>query len=116
MLLLQKRLSFFNSFGFAFWVPPQFDRVFIAFSSQGGHLNERSIARPVFPLFSLFVTAVSLCAVSSPFKVIIYASFGLDYFEDGFTYDADYEDDADDVVGPNPRGCHSVVSCFWLIM
>jgi membrane-anchored glycerophosphoryl diester phosphodiesterase (GDPDase) len=48
--------------------------------------------------------------------VIIYASFGLDYFEDGFTFDADYEDDADDEVGPNPRGCHSVVSCFWLIM
>jgi hypothetical protein len=48
--------------------------------------------------------------------VIIYASFGLDFFEDFFIYDSDYDDDADDLTGPNPYGCHSVVACFWLIM
>jgi hypothetical protein len=48
--------------------------------------------------------------------VIIFASFGLDYFEDFFIYDSDYDDDADDLTGPNPYGCHSVVACFWLIM
>jgi len=47
--------------------------------------------------------------------VIIYASFGLEFFENYFIYDADYEDDATD-EDPNPRGCHSVVSCAWLIL
>lgn len=49
-------------------------------------------------------------------QVIIYASFGLDNFEPAFMHDADYEDDADDKMTPNPRGCHSVVGCFWLIL
>jgi hypothetical protein len=42
--------------------------------------------------------------------VLIYASFGLELFESYFTFGTD--DDNDD----NPRGCHSVVSCAWLIM
>ena len=40
--------------------------------------------------------------------VVIYAQFGLENFEDFFLYDGD-TDDGDE------RGCHSVVSCFWLI-
>ena len=41
--------------------------------------------------------------------VIIFASFGLDLFESQFTYGTDDSDD-------NPLGCHSVMSCSWLIM
>ena len=48
--------------------------------------------------------------------VVIFASFGLQLFESDFIYDEFYEDDADDQSEPNPRGCHSVVSCAWLIM
>jgi len=48
--------------------------------------------------------------------VVIFASFGLEYFENYFHYDMDYEDDADDLSKPNPYGCHSVVACFWLIL
>lgn len=40
--------------------------------------------------------------------VAIYAQFGLEYFENWFTYDGD-TDDAESV------GCHSAVSCFVLI-
>ena len=40
--------------------------------------------------------------------VVIYAQFGLEFFEDYFLYDGD-TDDADE------RGCHSVVSCIFLI-
>jgi hypothetical protein len=42
--------------------------------------------------------------------VLIYASFGLELFESYFTFGTDDENDE------NPRGCHSVVSCAWLIM
>jgi len=41
--------------------------------------------------------------------VVIYSSFALELFEDHFTYGVD--DEAD-----NPRGCHSVVGCSWLIL
>lgn len=48
--------------------------------------------------------------------VIIFASFGLKYFEPYFVYDEEYDDDSDDITGLNPYGCHSVVACAWLIM
>jgi hypothetical protein len=48
--------------------------------------------------------------------VVIFASFGLQFFESHFMYDESYDDDADDATNPNPRGCHSVVSCSWLIL
>jgi hypothetical protein len=40
--------------------------------------------------------------------MIIYAQFGLEFFEDWFTYDGDADDE-------EAVGCHSVVSCFVLI-
>jgi hypothetical protein len=40
--------------------------------------------------------------------IIIYAQFGLEFFEEWFTYDGDADDGSQ-------QGCHSVVSCFILI-
>jgi len=40
--------------------------------------------------------------------VIIYAQFGLEYFEDWFVYDGEADDE-------EARGCHSAVSCAFLI-
>jgi hypothetical protein len=40
--------------------------------------------------------------------IVIYAQFGLEYFEEWFTYDIDADDE-------EIKGCHSVVSCFVLI-
>ena len=47
--------------------------------------------------------------------VIIYAQFGVQYFEDYFEYDGDLlmVDDVDEKAGYH--GCQSVVSCFFLI-
>jgi len=61
----------------------------------------KSITVPAFQLalvFYLFIVTV-----------IIYAQFGLEFFEDWFVYDGDADDG-------EARGCHSVVSCFWLIL
>jgi hypothetical protein len=40
--------------------------------------------------------------------VVIYAQFGLEYFEDWFVFDGEADD-------AEAKGCHSVVSCFFLI-
>jgi len=61
----------------------------------------KSITVPAFQLALVFYLFV--------ITVIIYAQFGLEFFEEWFVYDADADDDS-------PPGCHSVVSCFWLIL
>jgi len=60
----------------------------------------RSITAPAQQLAVVFYTFV--------ITVVIYAQFGVVYFEDWFVYDGDADDG-------DSRGCHSVVSCFWLI-
>ena len=61
-------------------------------------------------------TQLGIVAYLFVIMVVIFASFGLQLFESDFIYDEFYEDDADDQTDANPRGCHSVVSCAWLIM
>eukprot|EP00615_Pteridomonas_danica_P011690 CAMPEP_0114330802 /NCGR_PEP_ID=MMETSP0101-20121206/1993_1 /TAXON_ID=38822 ORGANISM="Pteridomonas danica, Strain PT" /NCGR_SAMPLE_ID=MMETSP0101 /ASSEMBLY_ACC=CAM_ASM_000211 /LENGTH=1284 /DNA_ID=CAMNT_0001460933 /DNA_START=3986 /DNA_END=7840 /DNA_ORIENTATION=+ len=60
----------------------------------------RSITRPLPQLAVVFYTFV--------LTVIIYAQFGVNYFEEWFQYDS-LADDGE------KHGCHSVVACFWLI-
>jgi len=52
---------------------------------------------------------LGIVAYTFVITVVIYAHFGLTLFEDSFVYDPDADDD-------DPVGCHSVVSCFWLIL
>lgn len=61
----------------------------------------RSITKPAPQLGIVLYTFIV--------TVVIYASFGLEYFEEFFVYD-EYDDEQ-----PEQRGCHSVVACFWLI-
>jgi hypothetical protein len=60
----------------------------------------KSFTRPLPQLGIVFYTII--------ITVIIYAQFGLAYFEDYFMFDV-FSDDDD-------PGCHSVVACFFLIM
>eukprot|EP00615_Pteridomonas_danica_P005853 CAMPEP_0114339576 /NCGR_PEP_ID=MMETSP0101-20121206/7817_1 /TAXON_ID=38822 ORGANISM="Pteridomonas danica, Strain PT" /NCGR_SAMPLE_ID=MMETSP0101 /ASSEMBLY_ACC=CAM_ASM_000211 /LENGTH=2941 /DNA_ID=CAMNT_0001472581 /DNA_START=113 /DNA_END=8938 /DNA_ORIENTATION=+ len=60
----------------------------------------KSLTRPLPQLGIVFYTII--------ITVIIYAQFGLAYFEDFFMFDV-FSDDDD-------PGCHSVVACFFLIM
>lgn len=55
-------------------------------------------------------TQLGIVAYTFVITVVIYAQFGLRVFEDTFVYDPDADDE-----NPSP-GCHSVVSCFWLIL
>ena len=60
----------------------------------------RSVTDNIVPLGWVFY--LFICTV------IIYAQFGLKYFEDWFVYDGEADDE-------ESIGCHSVVSCFFLI-
>ena len=63
-------------------------------------------------LKSVTVPANSLGMVFYLFIVtgIIYAHFGLAHFEPYLSYNTDT------AAAPDTPGCHSAVSCFWLIM
>jgi hypothetical protein len=89
-----------NILGFRF--PPFFSLMLLDIVNNSFVLKDiiRSITRPLPQLAVVFYTFV--------ITVMIYAQFGVHAFEKWFHYDSLADDST-------LHGCHSVVSCFWLI-